>query len=238
MTLRINCWSGPRNISTALMYSFRERADTTIVDEPLYAHYLRVTSREHPGADEVRASQDNDGDSVVRDLILGPVTTPVLFCKQMAHHLIDLDRGFLGEVRNLLLTRHPEEMLRSLAIQLPDAGLVDTGLENLVGVLESVLAAGEEPVVIDSRALLADPAAVLAEVCGRLGLEFDPAMLSWPAGPKPEDGVWARHWYRNVHRSTGFEAHRPSSHPWPDRLDAVLEAAVPLYERLASYAVV
>ncbi len=237
MTLRVNCWSGPRNISTALMYSFRQRADTTVLDEPLYAHYLRVTGRDHPGAAEVLADQSPDGDTVVRDLILGPVDTPVLFCKQMAHHLVELDRSFLGSCRNVLLTRHPADMLRSLAVQLPDAGLADTGLENLVSILDAATATGEHPVVIDSRTLLDDPRATLTVVCNRLGLEFDEAMLAWPAGPKPEDGVWAGHWYENVHQSTGFEAPRPSSHPWPSRLDAVLEAAMPLYERLLASAV-
>ncbi|MCP5027114.1 MAG: sulfotransferase family protein [Actinomycetia bacterium] len=219
------------------MYSFRQRADTTVVDEPLYAHYLRVTGRHHPHRATVMESQSPDGDAVVRDVILGPVETPVLFCKQMAHHLVDLDRSFLGECRNLLLTRHPEEMLRSLAVQLPDASLADTGLENLVAILEAILRAGEEPVVIDSRALLADPRAVLHEVCLRTGLEFDDSMLSWPAGPKPEDGIWAPHWYSNVHHSTGFRADRPSDHPWPERLDAILAEALPLYEMLVAYAV-
>lgn len=237
MTLRINCWSGPRNISTALMYSFRQRSDTRVLDEPLYAHYLRVTGREHPGAGDVLASQDPDGEAVVRNLILGLADAPVLFCKQMAHHLVDIDRGFLASGRNLLLTRHPEDMLRSLAVQLPDAGLADTGLENLVSILDVAVAAGEEPVVIDGGSLLDDPRATLAEVCRRIGLDFDEAMLSWPAGPKPEDGVWAEHWYANVHRSTGFEAARPSGHPWPARLDPVLEAALPLYEKLVTYAV-
>jgi hypothetical protein len=128
-------------------------------------------------------------------------------------------------------------MLRSLAVQLPDAGLADTGLENLVAILEAALESGERPIVIDSRSLLADPAGVLEAVCEELGLDFDEAMLSWPAGPKAEDGVWAPHWYANVHRSTGFDTARTSTHPWPDALDAVLEAALPLYERLRRFAV-
>ena len=111
------------------MYSFRERCDTTVVDEPLYAHYLRVTGRDHPGRDQVLASQNSDGDVVVRDILLGEYDTPIVFFKQMAHHLIDLDENFLAASTNILLTRDPRDMLPSLAVQLPDATLADTGLE-------------------------------------------------------------------------------------------------------------
>jgi hypothetical protein len=219
------------------MYSFRQRSDTTVVDEPLYAHYLRVSGRDHPGRDEVLASLDPDGNRVVADVILGSHSTPVVFFKQMAHHLVEVDRAFLGRCRNILLTRDPGDMLPSLAVQLPDAAVADTGLLEQVQLLEAVLSAGETPIVLDSHRLLADPPAVLGELCTRLGLEFEPAMLSWPAGPKPEDGVWAQHWYENVHRSTGFEPYRPKRDMLPDRLAGVLAEAVPLYERLAEFAI-
>jgi hypothetical protein len=127
-------------------------------------------------------------------------------------------------------------MLKSLSVQLPDCGLADTGLVEQVELLDAVLNDGGSPVVIDSRLLLEDPAGVLARVCDRLGLEFDEAMLSWPAGPKPEDGVWAPAWYASVHTSTGFSPYRPSSHPTPDRLGPILDEALPLYERLLEFA--
>ncbi|MED5552603.1 MAG: sulfotransferase family protein, partial [Actinomycetota bacterium] len=126
MIKRINCWSGPRNISTALMYSFRERHDTTVVDEPLYAHYLRVTGRDHPGRDQVLNAQNPDGEAVVRDVLLGSYDSPVVFFKQMAHHLVELNEDFLADATNILLTRDPRDMLPSLAVQLPDATLADT----------------------------------------------------------------------------------------------------------------
>jgi hypothetical protein len=236
VTVRINCWSGPRNVSTALMYAFRQRADTTVLDEPLYAHYLRVTGRDHPARAEVLAALDPDGEAVVRNVILGPVATPVLFCKQMAHHLVDVNRSFLRSCRNVLLTRPPADMLASLAVQLPDATLADTGLDTLVEILDWIIQHGEEPVVIDAPALRNDPAAVLGSLCDRLGLPFEVAMLAWPAGPKPEDGVWAPHWYHAVHASTGFEPYVPSPHPWPAHLDTVLAEAEPLYRRLLRYA--
>ncbi len=219
------------------MYSFARRADTTVVDEPLYAHYLRVTGREHPGREQVLESQDTDGEAVVRDIVLGPTTTPVVFFKMMAHHLVELDRAFLDRCTNLLLTRDPEAMLRSLAVQLPDATLADTGLDRLVELLDLITATGRRPLVVDSDQLLDDPEAMLRAVCEQVGIPFDPAMMSWPAGPTPEDGVWAEHWYHRVHESTGF-ARRSSDHPpLTPRLTSVLAEATPLSDRLLAYSV-
>jgi hypothetical protein len=218
------------------MYAFRQRDDTTVFDEPIYAHYLRVTGREHPGRDEVLTSQDPDGEAVVRDLILGEHPTPVVFFKQMAQHVVQLDRAFLGRCRNLLLIRDPERVIASFAKNVPDVNVADTGLPIQVELLESILADGGDPIVIDSTALLAAPEAVLRTLCGRLGLAFDPEMLSWPAGPKPEDGVWAEHWYASTHRSTGFESGHPSTEPAPEHLRGVVAEARPLYERLSEFA--
>jgi hypothetical protein len=234
-TLRINMWSSPRNLSTAMMYAWRERADTTVVDEPLYAHYLRVTGRDHPGRDDVLAAQDPDGEAVVRDVILGEHPTPVVFFKQMAKHLVDLDRSFLPRCRNVLLTRDPHDMLTSFQVQVPDATLDDTGFPEMIEILDTLLAAGEEPIVIDSRILLGDPPRVLTELCRRLGLTFDDAMLSWPAGPKQEDGVWAPHWYDAVHRSTGWAPYRDKHAELLPGVVPAYEQSLPLYERLLPY---
>ena len=237
MTLRIICWSGPRNVSTSFMYAFRPRADTTVFDEPIYAHYLRVTGREHPGRDQVLASQNPDGEAVVRDVILGNHATPVAFFKQMAQHFVDLDRNFLGKCRNLLLIRDPERVVTSFARNVPDVNVADTGLPIQVDLLEASLAAGDQPLVVDSADLLATPEPVLLRVCESLGLDFDPAMLSWPAGPKPEDGVWAPHWYASTHRATGFERGVASTEPPPEHVRPVVDEARPLYERLLEFAI-
>lgn len=234
---RVQCWSGPRNISTALMYSWRQRPDTTVVDEPLYAHYLTVDDRGHPGVDAVLSTQDDDADAVIRDVILGPCETPVLYIKQMAHHLRGIDRTHLALTENILLVRHPRDMLASLSVQLPHCELADTGLVEAVELLDAIIAEGGQPVVIETQALLQDPATVLAQVCERVGLAFDPVVLSWPAGPKPEDGSWAPHWYANVHRSTGFAPYRASDRALPAQVKPVLDEAMPLYERLAAYAI-
>ena len=235
--LKLSVWSGPRNVSTALMYAFRQRPDTLVVDEPLYGHYLEVTRAAHPGDDEVLATMDTDGERVVREVLLGPCERPVHFFKNMAHHLEGLDRGFLGGLTNVLLTRDPAEMLPSLARQLPNPSLRDTGLLYQTEILDHVLGEGLEPLVLDAKQLLLDPPGVLRSACDRLGIPFHESMLRWPAGPKPEDGVWAKHWYANVHASTGFSPYKPGTDVFPARLRPLLEESVPLYERLRGYAI-
>jgi hypothetical protein len=235
MTVRINMWSSPRNLSTAMMYAWRQRRDTTVVDEPLYAHYLAVSGRRHPGADDVLAAQNTDGAAVVDDVLFGHYDTPVVFFKQMAKHLVGLDRVFLTQCHNILLTRDPYEMLTSFQVQMPDATLEDTGFPEMIEILDTVVGAGQEPIVIDSKLLLQDPPGVLGELCERLSLTFDEAMLTWPPGPKPEDGVWAPHWYDSVHRSTGWQPYVPKR---TELLPSVVEAyraSLPLYERLLPY---
>ena len=235
MTRRINMWSGPRNLSTAMMYAWSQRADTTVVDEPLYAHYLHTSGRRHPGDDEVLTSQNPDGEAVVQDVLLADYDTSVVFFKQMAKHLVGLDRSFLNQGPNILLTRDPHDMLTSLQVHLPDATLEDTGYVDLAEILDDVLASGEQPVVVETVALLADPPGVLEQLCEAVGVAFDPAMLSWPAGPKPEDGVWAKYWYDGVHHSTGWKAHVAKDVDLLDNLKSVYEQARPLYERLLPY---
>jgi len=228
-------WSSPRNLSTAMMYSWRERSDTRVFDEPIYAHYLRVTGRRHPGDLEVMASQDPNGDAVVRDVMLAEYEEPVVFFKQMAKHLVDMDRSFLGQFTNVLLTREPHDMLTSLQKRLPDATIDDTGFPELMEILDTLLEAGEEPVVVDTRILVADPERVLGELCAHIGIEFESAMLSWPAGPKPEDGVWAPHWYDGVHKSTGWQPYVDKGTELLPGVQPALQLAVPMYERLLPY---
>lgn len=235
MTVRINMWSGPRNLSTAMMYAWAQRADTTALDEPLYGHYLHSTGRRHPGDDEVMAAQNTNGAEVIDQVLLGDYDTPVVFFKQMAKHLVDLDRSFLREGPNILLTRDPFDMLTSLQVQLPDATLDDTGYVELAEIFDDLIARGETPIVVETVALLSEPAGVLTQLCEAVGVPFDDAMLSWPAGPKPEDGVWAPHWYSGVHKSTGWQPYVPKGVELSDAVRPVLDQAMPLYEKLQPY---
>jgi len=234
---KICLWSGPRNVSTALMYSFAQRADTRVVDEPLYGHYLRVSGAAHPGRDEVMRTMDCDGDAVMRRMLDDDVHCgrPILFMKQMAHHLRELDLDFLDQVDNVLLIRDPREMLPSLTIQLPQASLADTGLELQSWLLARLLELGGRPAVLDSRELLLDPEGVLRQLCDKLRIEFDEHMLHWKAEPRAEDGIWARHWYHAVHGSTGFAEYRPKG-AFPDHLLPLLDECLPHYEILSAHA--
>ena len=223
-TVRINMWSGPRNISTALMRSFENRADTIVVDEPLYAWYLRQTGLTHPGREEVLASQDNDWRGVVRALCAPlPDGASVLYVKQMAHHLCgDIGLDWLGEFRHAFLLRDPHAMLVSLSKVLDEVRLEDTGLPQQLRLFESLQAAGEAPPVVDSRDILDDPPGALAALCDRLGVSFDADMLRWRAGPRDSDGVWAPYWYASVNESTGFG-------PWRECVEALPKSVAGLY---------
>lgn len=237
MTVRINLWSGPRNVSTALMYSFAQRSDTVVVDEPLYGHYLRVDDAVHPGMEEVMADMDCDGEQVVRELILGPCAKPVLFMKQMAHHLVELDRAFLADTVNVLLIRDPVQMLPSLAQNLPLPNLRDTGLAIQSALYQQLLDLGQTPPILDSKQLLLDPPGVLRQLCAQIGIPFEQQMLQWEAGARPEDGIWAKYWYKSVHQSTGFEPYRAKAAPFPPRLLPLLAEAHPHYAWLAARAI-
>ncbi len=219
------------------MYSWRQRADTTVVDEPLYGYYLAESGRSHPGDAEVMQSQCVDGHAVVDDVLMADYDTPVVFFKQMAKHVLTLDRSFMANGPNVLLTREPTEMLSSLQVQLPDVTIDDTGFGELLSILDGLVAAGNSPIVVDSTTLLRDPRSVLTQLCERVGLEFDEVMLSWPAGPKPEDGVWAPHWYDRVWESTGWAPYVAKNVELNNAAKAALAEAQAAYDQLANYAI-
>lgn len=239
MAMPICLWSGPRNVSTALMYSFAQRNDIRVVDEPLYGHYLRVSGADHPGRDEIVDAMNCDGDAVMEALLSAEENDPLrrLFLKHMAHHLVGIDLGFLNDTCNVFLIRDPRDMLPSLSVQIPAATLADTGLKRQWELYELLRSAGRAPVVLDARELLLNPAAILARLCLHLDLEFDPCMLRWDAGPIAEDGLWAPHWYHNVHKSTGFAPYRQKD-AFPERLSALLEECRPWYDKLFENALV
>ena len=211
MKTPICLWSGPLNVSTALMYSFAQRDDMRVVDEPLYGHYLRVSGADHPGGQAVMDAMNCDGDAVMRELVDQQAhdSSKRQFIKHMAHHLVGLDLGFLRQTCNLFLIRDPKEMLPSLTVQVPHAQLADTGMKRQWELYSELLSEGQRPAILDSRQLLLDPEGVLRQLCDHLGHVFTADMLQWPAGPRAEDGVWAPHWYHAVHQSTGFSAYRP-----------------------------
>ena len=229
-------WSGPRNVSTALMRSWGNREDTVVVDEPLYAHYLAVTGRPHPGREQVIAHHETDWRRVIETLLgTQPPGTRVLYQKQMSHHLLpDIGREWLAQMTHAFLIRDPRAMLASLSEKLEEFTLADTGLLQQVEIFDHVIGStGRVPPVVDSADLLAAPEAVLTRLCDALGVPFSARMLSWPPGRRDTDGIWAPWWYSRVEESTGFEPppSRPPAH-LAGELRAIETQCRPLYDKL------
>ena len=220
-----------------MMYSWRQRGDTTVVDEPFYAYYLSRTGRDHPGRKDTLSSQSIDPASVISDVVLAEYETPIVYYKQIAKHVVDLDLDFIlhPECMNLFLTRNPHDLLTSWQIQLPNSTYADTGFDEMLRILDVLLEADRTPAVIETSLLLEDPGRVLAAACAHVGIDFDPAVLSWPAGPKPEDGVWGRYWYDSVWASTGWNPARPKDVELVDTIADALEPSLAAYEKLSPY---
>ena len=233
-TVHVAMWSGPRNISTAMMRSWENRGDTAVWDEPLYAYYLARTGKPHPGAGEVIAAGDTDWRRVVaRCTGPAPAGKRVFFQKHMTHHLLDeVDRDWLHHVHNCFLIRDPREVIASYARVHQEVSVEDVGIPQQAALYDRVCATGSPPPVLDARDVLEQPAAMLERLCRRLDLPFTPRMLSWPPGPRDSDGVWARHWYASVEASTGFAPYEPKSHRLPAALEPLALACMDDYLRL------
>lgn len=242
MAVRIGMWSGPRNISTALMRSFENRSDTSVVDEPLYAHYLYTLSSaqqaRHPGAALIMQSQPTDWRRAVERLLDDSQdSSRVRYQKHMAHHLTDgVDLDWVGSLTNAILIRQPRDVIVSFAKVIPDPTPQDIGFPQQIALLEHLDSIGRSPIVIESRTVLESPETALRALCAAVGIEFQDRMLRWPAGPRNSDGVWAPHWYANVERSTTFAPYTPRDEPVPPHLEPTLAACQPLYDRLAERA--
>jgi len=231
----IAMWSGPRNISTAMMRAWENRPDTFVCDEPLYAHYLRETGIDHPGREEVVASQDNDWQRVVGWLTGDvPGGKTIFYQKHMAHHLLpDIGRDWIRKVTNAFLIREPAAMLTSLLRVTPGASIDDTGLPQQWEVFERVREeTGEVPAVIDARDVLENPRGILTSLCASVNVPFRDEMLSWEPGRRKTDGVWAKYWYDKVEQSTGFSAYAPKSADVPAEKQPVLDQCIHYYQKL------
>lgn len=232
----ISFWSGPRNVSTALMYSFAQRPDTTVIDEPLYAHYLSSTGAKHPGMDIVLEKMENNGKRVLEEIYKKAESTPILFLKNMAHHWVDLDNSHLNKMDHVFLIRDPRQMLPSLINQIPNPILRDTGLNLQVDIFNYLCSQGRQPVIIEAKELLINPRNILEQVCTNLNIKFYDEMLSWPSGPKKYDGVWARFWYQNVHKSIGFAPYAEKTEDFPEHIKPLLDECLPYYNQLLTNA--
>ncbi|HXE58663.1 MAG TPA: hypothetical protein VNK43_11735 [Gemmatimonadales bacterium] len=233
--VRIAMWSGPRNISTALLRAWENRPDTVVVDEPFYAYYLTRVPVDHPGRDEVIAHHETDWRRVVAELLADlPSGRTIFYQKHMAHHLLpEIDRGWLERVTNVFLVRDPREMIVSLARKMGPPTLRDTGLPQQLEIFRAERArTGRTPPVIDAADVLRDPRRALGALCEALGVPFLDAMLSWPPGRRSTDGIWAKYWYDAVERSTGFEPYVPGDRRVPPELRPLADECMAYYDEL------
>lgn len=240
--IRIAMWSGPRNISTAMMRAWGNRPDTLVCDEPFYAYYLRETGLDHPGAEEVIAKGETDWRKVIAQLV-GPVPDGkrIYYQKQMTHHLLpEIDRSWLASVTNCFLIRDPAEVIVSYLKKNSDPTLEDIGFVQQAEIFDWVAArTGAVPPVIDAHDVLENPGGTLRLLCDAVGVEFTEAMLSWLPGLRETDGIWAKHWYAEVAKSTGFQKPAERERPVvPERLRDVCDRAWEYYERLFQHRLV
>ncbi|MEO9485376.1 MAG: sulfotransferase family protein [Ekhidna sp.] len=232
----INLISGPRNISTALMYSFAQHSQVKVVDEPFYAHYLVHTGIDHPGREDTIASMSAGADTVLEEINRLATDHEVVFLKNMAHHHEGLDWNYLKDMCNVFLIRDPKQLIASFAQVIENPTMQDIGLKHEAEILDFVNEHGTKPViVIDSNDILKDPEKGLSNLLHKLNLPFEPNMLSWEKGPILEDGTWAKYWYKNVHNSTGFSKQKTSERSLPDQCKALYAEALPYYKKLKNY---
>jgi len=231
-------WSGPRNLSTAMMYAFAARGDCAVWDEPFYAAYLAATGLDHPMRAEILAAHEADPARVAA-ACSGPIPQEqsLFYQKHMTVHMIPgLGRGFMRDCVNVFLIRHPARVVASYAKKREGPTLLDIGFVQQAELFDEVTGwLGRPPVVVDSLDIRANPREKLQKLCKAIGIPFTETMLTWPAGGHPSDGIWAPHWYGAVHRSTGFE--EPEG-PLPDlspEYQALADQALPHYERLAAF---
>ena len=231
----INLISSPRNVSTALMYSFAQRTDMTVLDEPFYGNYLTRVETDHPGKQEIIANMEINIDAIVErihELSLGSN----VFVKNMAHHLFDMEELFMKEYHNVFFIRDPARIIASFSKVIDSPVLRDIGIKQQLELFSSLKESCHiTPIVIDSEDLIADPHGFLRTLCEKLSIDFDRNMLSWKTGGIPEDGIWAKYWYNNVHNSTGFKTEQTDP-VVPKHLKNLHSEAMHYYLKLKKYA--
>jgi hypothetical protein len=221
------------------MYSFAQRTDMSVVDEPLYAHYLTHTNTKalHPVTAKILESQETDGQKVVSQMLSGLSPKPLTLFKQMTHHLINLDESFLEKMKNVLLIRDPRRIIASYSKVIPNPTIQDIGVKMQAELFQKLEQKKALNAIVDTKQVLLNPEKVLRILCDKLEIPFTDKMLSWEAGARPEDGIWAPHWYSNVHSSTGFQPYIEKEVHLSEKLEILAEECTPYYELLRQYAI-
>jgi hypothetical protein len=233
--VKIALWSGPRSISTALMYSFANRSDTAVVDEPLFGYFLKQTGVWRPSREEVLATMETDSQKVINSLLEPSTDLSVYFMKHMANHLVDLDLAFLDSFKNVILIRDPKDVLLSYSKQVGEPTLLDTAYEMQADLIDHFEESGTSFTVLNARNVLLNPEGQLRTLCDRLNIPFQISMLNWNKGPREEDGVWAKYWYESVHQSTGFGSYREKTEELPSNLTSLYDECVEYYGKLERF---
>lgn len=233
----INLLSSPRNVSTALMYSFDQRPDTQVIDEPFYGYYLKhVCQIEHPGQEEIIESMETNFDRVLEDIHRANSKSSVVFVKNMAHHLTTHQVELFTDTRHVLFIRDPKEIIHSFAKVIPEPSLEDIGVKIHFDLYAFLKTKGQQPIVLSAEHLLKNPERNLSLLCRKLDIPFYREMLEWQKGARPEDGIWAKYWYANVHQSTGFKPYEKKEISLPPKLEALYQTALPYYLELHKHA--
>ena len=234
---RVCLWSSPRNVSTAFMYSWAQRPDTLVVDEPLYGHYLTHSGLLHPGRDEIIQSMECNADKLIWQMTYGDYPKPIVFFKHMSHHMVKLPLDWMEQMVNLFFIRDPGKIISSYAEVISTPVMDDIGIARQWDQYHFAKQKGYKSIVLDSGELLKNPSWVLQKLCDAIGITFYQEMLQWPSGPKPEDGIWAKYWYAQVHKSTGFQ--KPADKPVviPVSLRALYDEAMVYYEKMKAFSI-
>ena len=237
--MQLAVWSGPRNISTALMYSFAQREDFFAIDEPFYAAYLAATGLDHPMREEVIASQPKDPNVVIRTLTQPSCDGAAhMYQKHMTQHMIDaIPRVWMKSVTNVFLLRHPARVISSFSKKYENPTLHDIGFQKQIELFRFLLDAGHTPVMVNSYDIIRFPEKTLKKLCSHLSLDFDPVMLCWDTGGSGYDGVWAKHWYGAVHRSSGFSEPEGTLPDLPEKFQSLQKSALGDYEEMMEYCI-
>ncbi len=240
--IRIAIWSGPRNISTAMMRAWENRGDTIVVDEPLYGPYLATTGKKHAMYQEIIENQGDDWQPIVKELTMSTPksanpSTQIYYQKHMSHHITeDVEVDFIDHLRNAFLIRHPNDVLSSYLRKHPRATPVDLGFPQQVKLFNHIKQkTGQAPAVFESKDILLDPAAMLKKMCCTLDVPFDSSMLSWPKGYRDSDGIWAEHWYNRVIESTGFSTYKPKENKLNTEEQRIADQCMPYFEELLKH---
>jgi hypothetical protein len=217
------------------MYSFANRSDTAVVDEPLFGYFLKQTGAWRPSREEVLATMETDPQKVIDSLLEPSTDTPVFFMKHMANQLVDLNLDFLDSFQNVVLIRNPKDVLLSYSKQVEEPTLLDTAYKMQAALVDHFNEVGAPFIVLNARNVLLNPEGQLRALCDKLDIEFQISMLSWDAGPREEDGVWAKYWYDSVHESTGFGPYREKDEELPSNLNALYDECMEYYGELERF---